>query len=290
MRSTENIEKVVRNLDLGIDTGSQKDQAVLVELLEAQQKTRKTRTASAVPNIERTIMKSPITKLAAAAAVIAVAVLGLFEFVRTDGTSGVVWADVAQNVQASRGVIFRVRNTATGSQSAGPDYTMNYLSSTHSRRADSYKGDQITQTIYSDFNTKTVILVDPSHKSYVNMTFENMGQRDFLTDPKRIVQMFLSCEHREIGRKTVEGVICEGIETTDPTFDDSEPGYTTDSVMARIWVSVETGYPVQVEIEIVRNNGKIRIGAVADQFQWDVELDEKMFEPNIPADYTDISP
>jgi outer membrane lipoprotein-sorting protein len=60
--------------------------------------------------------------------------------------------------------------------------------------------------------------------------------------------------------------------------------------MARIWVSLETGYPVQLETEIVRNNGEIRIGAVWDQFQWDVELDESMFEPNIPADYIDISP
>jgi hypothetical protein len=27
-----------------------------------------------------------------------------------------------------------------------------------------------------------------------------------------------------------------------------------------------------------------------DQFQWDVELDPGIFEPNIPADYEDISP
>ena len=177
------------------------------------------------------------------------------------------------------------------SQNSESDYITNYLSGTHSRRY-FYKGDQVIKTIYDDFNTKTVILVDhlPNHKSYVKMTFEKMEQSSFLIDPKSMVQRFLSCEHREIGQKIVEDMLCEGIETTDPTFDDSGPDYPTDSVVARIWVSVDTGYPVQSEVEIVRNNGEIHIGGIVDQFQWDVELDESMFEPNIPVDYIDISP
>jgi len=242
--------------------------------------------------IWRTIMKSTITKLAAAAVIITAITLGLFEFIGTGSSSGVVWAEVARKVQASRGVIYRSREFMPDSRDDESDYTMNYLSSTHSR-LDSYKEDQIFKTIYDDYNTKTVILVDhlPSHKSYVKMTFdEKIQQSNFLTNPKSMVQRFLSCEHRELGPKTVEGVLCEGIETTDLAFDRSGPDYPTYSVMARIWVSVETGYPVQIEIEIVRNNGQIRLADVLDQFQWDVELDESMFEPNIPPDYIDISP
>lgn len=232
-------------------------------------------------------MKSPITKLAVAAAVIAVVVLGLFEFIGTGSTSGVVWAEVAQKVQASRGIIFRSRDTAPDSRDGEPDYTMNYLYSAQSR-LDSYEGDQIIKTIYDDYNTKTVILIDHGHKSYVKMTVEGMEQNDLWRDPKSLVQRFLSHEHRELGQKTVEGVLCEGIETTDPAFDGTD--FPVDSLMARIWVSVETSYPVQFEVEIVRNNGQIRIAIVVDQFQWDVELNESMFEPNIPADYIDISP
>lgn len=232
-------------------------------------------------------MKSRITKLAVAAAVIAVVALGLFEFIGTGSTSGVVWAEVAQKVQASRGIIFRSRDVAPDSRDGGPDYTMNYSSNTQ-LRLDSYKGDQIIKTIYDDFNTKTVILVDHGHKSYVKMTFEQMEQDDLWRDPKSFVQRFLSREHRELGQKTVEGVLCEGIETTDPAFLGADS--PVDSLMARVWVSVETGYPVQFEVEIVRNNGQIRIAIVVDQFQWDVELDESMFEPDIPADYIDISP
>jgi len=202
-----------------------------------------------------------------------------------DGIS-VVWAEVARKVQASRGVIYRSR-TIRSWRSDKPDYTMNYLSNTQSR-LDSYKGDQIIKTIYDDFNTKTVILVDHGHKSYVRMTVEQMEQDDFWRDPKSLVQRFLSHEHRELGQKTIDGVLCEGIETTDPTFFGADS--LLDSLMAQIWVSVKTGYPVQFEVEVVRNNGEIRIADVADQFQWDVELDESMFEPDIPADYIDISP
>ncbi len=234
-------------------------------------------------------MKSSITKLAAAAVIIALVVLGLFEFIGTGSSSGVVWAEVAQKVQASRSVIFRSRDGGLGSQDSGTDYIMNYLYSTQSR-LDFYKGDQIIKTIYDDFNTKSVILVDHGHKSYVKMIFEKMEQNHLLSDPKSLVQRFLSHEHRELGPKTVKGVLCEGIETTDPAFDETGPDYPTDSLMAQVWVSVETGYPVQIEIEIVRNNGQIRLADVVDQFQWDVELDESMFEPNIPADYIDISP
>ena len=233
--------------------------------------------------IRRTILKSPITKLAAAAAIIVAVLVGITLF--DSSATSVVWAEVAQKVQASRGVIFRSRDDGLGSQDGGSDYIMNYLYSTQSR-LDFYKGDQIIKTIYDDFNTKTVILVDHGHKSYIKKTFEQMEQNHLLSDPKSMVQRFLSHEHRELGPKTVEGVLCEGIETTDPAFDGTD--YPVDSLMAQVWVSLETGYPVQIEIEIVRNNGQIRLADIVDQFQWDVELDESIFEPNIPADYMRI--
>ena len=53
--------------------------------------------------------------------------------------------------------------------------------------------------------------------------------------------------------------------------------------LARLWVSVETGYPVQFEGE--RVYGDQRHTYAQDQFQWDVEIDESLFEPNIPEGY-----
>jgi hypothetical protein len=285
MRSPENVEKLVRNAEMHSDPKA--NQAVLKDLLHQFDKTQKQEPAVMQPKTGRTIMRSPITKLAATAAVITVAALGLFEFLAPGSTSGVVWAEVARKVQASQGTIFRSIDTSPDSRDRGPDYSMNYLSSTQSR-LDAYEGDQIVKTFCSDYITRTTVFIAHSRKSYIKRTFENMEQNDLWTNPKSMVQMFLSHEHEELGQKTIDGALCEGFETKDPAFGGSE--YPNDSCLARIWISVETGYPVQFEIDIVRNGGEIRIGGVADQFQWDIELDESIFKPNIPSDYLDISP
>jgi len=234
-------------------------------------------------------MKNPITKLAIAAAIIAAVVLGLFESIDTGSTSGVVWAEVAQKVQASRGCIFRmVRHDTPAPHDGGVDFSMNHYSRTKAR-LDRYKSGEVVNTMYDNCETRTVILVDHIHKSYVQDTnAKDMPASFQMADPNSIIQRFLSCEHRELGRQTIDGVLCEGIETTDPAFSGRDD--PSEHLVARVWVSVETGYPVQYEAEYVRNDGEIRFDIVTDQFEWDVELDEGLFEPNIPAGYIDISP
>jgi len=78
-------------------------------------------------------------------------------------------------------------------------------------------------------------------------------------------------------------VPCEGIETTDPTFGgiaDPPPA----SLMARLWVNVDTGYPFRLEYH--SQTGDLQVEAVLDQFRWDVELDPSELEPTMPEDYT----
>lgn len=80
MKPPENIEKMIKNID--IDTNAERDKAVLDDVLNALEESKKlalskvegTKPANLAPNIWRTIAKSRITKLAAAA-VITVAVL-----------------------------------------------------------------------------------------------------------------------------------------------------------------------------------------------------------------------
>jgi len=70
MRPEKNIEKLIKNID--IDTNAKTDKAVLDDVLEAFEKSKKP--AAIEPNIWRIIMKSPVTKFTAAAAVIIVAI------------------------------------------------------------------------------------------------------------------------------------------------------------------------------------------------------------------------
>ena len=61
-------------------------------------------------------------------------------------------------------------------------------------------------------------------------------------------------------------------------------------VKFRLWVGVETGYPVQYESKMSGEyEGEVwESECIMDQFQWDVELDPNIFEPNIPPDYERI--
>ncbi len=71
MRPAENIEKLVKNID--IDTNVKTDNAVLGDVIEAFEKSKGKKTSAIEQNIWRIIMKSKITKLATAVVIIAVA-------------------------------------------------------------------------------------------------------------------------------------------------------------------------------------------------------------------------
>ena len=287
MKPVNKIKELINKSDVATSPGA--DQRILAGALKHLDELKRNKLAPNQPNIWRIIMKSRISILAAAAVIVVAAIICTSQF--GGSTTSIVWAEVAQKVQTSQGVIFRnTEHIVPYPYSRGVDFTMNHYSSTQSR-LDGYIEGEIIKTIYSDCNTKTVILVDhlPSHKSYVKMTGEETMPDGFrMADPNRMVQGFLSHEYRELGPRTINGELCEGFETTDPDFYGG--GKLPEPLMARVWVSVETGYPVQFEGEYVVASDKTHYSCVQDQFQWDVELDESIFEPNIPTGYIDISP
>jgi hypothetical protein len=286
MRSNNDVEKIVKK-DLDVRASDGTHERMRRAVLGAHGLSQ-TNAAASMPMLAgRMLMRNSIVKSAIAAALIAVVGLGILEFLGTGGKSGVVWAEVARKVQASRGVIFRATEHITpDTYDQQVDFSMQYCTSTQSR-LDGYRGGAIIKTIYSDCNTKTATLVGHDHKSYVKMTFEKTMPDSFgMPDPNRWVQRFLSCKYKDLGQKTIDGVLCEGIETTDPAF--YGDGNPPESPVARLWVSVETRYPVRFEGERVYDDQRHTF--VQDQFEWDVEIDGSLFEPNIPAGYLDISP
>ena len=68
MRPAENIEKLIKNID--IDTNAGMDETVLEDVIRAFEKSKSQKSAAKEQNIWRIIMKSKITKLAAAAVII----------------------------------------------------------------------------------------------------------------------------------------------------------------------------------------------------------------------------
>ena len=239
-------------------------------------------------------MKSPITKLAVAAAIIAAVVLGLFEFISTDSGSGVVWAEVVEKVQGTCGLVLRITETSSVSPDDS-DYAIKYFCPTGSR-TDAYKDGQITRTHCS--STKTMIsgvLFHPT-KTYLSKRYEG-GNEGFLendedwTNPKYLVQKILAAEHKELEKTMVDGVLCEGLETSDPAVMGPLAGMVENlEVHMELWVDAATGYPVRFEGELSgeAEGEAITSECVMDQFQWDVELDPSLFELTIPDDYVSM--
>ena len=100
-------------------------------------------------------------------------------------------------------------------------------------------------------------------------------------DPKKRVEMLLETGCKKISPKMINGVVAEGIEGS---LVSTHGGVKHD--MTRFWVNVVTELPVLIEIERITNDGKRQINTTVYKFQWNVELGQSVFEPNIPADYS----
>ena len=109
-------------------------------------------------------MRNPIAKLAIAAAIVAAVVLGLFEFIGSDGGSGVAWGEVIERLEASRGVILRRTKTSSNRPDA-EDYRMIYSCPAHSR-TDEYEANQITWSRYCDYSARTMVRIEHDDKRY----------------------------------------------------------------------------------------------------------------------------
>jgi len=83
-------------------------------------------------------------------------------------------------------------------------------------------------------------------------------------------------------------VSCEGLETRDAAVFGALPGAVDRlDVHFRLWVDAETQYPLLFEwkVNAEAEGQAVASEAALDQFQWNVELEPSLFEPNIPPDY-----
>ena len=98
MRPAENVKRLIKNLH--DTTSAQMDEQVLTDVLRALEESKKNKSATSKPNIRRTIMRSPITKLAAAAVIIVGVVLSVTIWDKTTPTAYAL----EQTIQASHSV------------------------------------------------------------------------------------------------------------------------------------------------------------------------------------------
>ena len=102
-------------------------------------------------------MKNSMVKLGIAAVIIAVLGIGIVEFLGTGSTSGVVWAEVVQKVDASRGSTFHEKiKVVYPDRPEQVCYIVTYSAGSHLRQEWSLVPDGPPfKSVYLDFETAT---------------------------------------------------------------------------------------------------------------------------------------
>ncbi|MHC4144547.1 MAG: hypothetical protein ACYSWW_11605 [Planctomycetota bacterium] len=224
-------------------------------------------------------MKSPITKLGAAAAVIIVVLAGIhFSGGSFDGST-VAWGEVLRNVERIHTIQYR--ETVIGSEEKT---TIVSISPEYGLKEECYKNGKISSIACYQKPERMLVAVLPLAKAYERRPLTERELRIVHTkrDGAYYVRKFMSVEHKQLGRANINGVEVEGIEID--SAEPFEPIPAVDSFVGRLWVDVANNLPVLVELEFVPAGSTVQTKVVMDEIQWNVELSKSNFELDIPAD------
>ncbi|MHC4463283.1 MAG: hypothetical protein ACYS30_17900 [Planctomycetota bacterium] len=105
MKYTNSMENIIKNFfakkKSEVKTTPELDMRIMNDALPAQAKSKKTKSAKLEPNIWRTIMKSKITKFAAATAIIIAVIAGLHYYRSPVNVTSVAWGELVERVEQS---------------------------------------------------------------------------------------------------------------------------------------------------------------------------------------------
>jgi len=245
-------------------------------------------TAVSSPNIWRNIMKSRITKLAAAAVIIIAVLIGISHFGGSiDGTS-VAWAQ--QTLQALekvkaiayRQTAVRVRDYSQDDMSGGWE-TRYYAKDAYRRDLYDKSGEILnTQWILPDGENNIQREVSFEYRCYWDEKKTYTSYYDGLMTHLRRYVSFLDRANRILGTEFYDGKECIGFEISPGKYDDF-----TVTRLTRIWFDTETKLPAQIERHGIQTDydPSMKLTIIHDQFDYYVEVPADMFTPRIPQGF-----
>jgi len=296
MRPADKTRQFIKNAS--INSNPEVNEAVLKDLLNELDKSKNISFDAPQPNIWRIIMKSRISKLAAAAVIILAALAGLHFFGRT---SGIVWAEVARRLEDVKTVVYKITADIKGIPGT-PDGYVTY--STQDVKA-SYEqsavridssmqlpgGTRKTHT-YILFENSILVTLMPAQKKYVEMKISDEQMKKMEEekgDPVTLLKAMLEHEYTELGRKKIDGVMAWGIEVSDPKLGAKMGSFISggmfDETVVQLWVDEENRLPVRIDATGSSKDGQTSMEMVYDNFQWDIEIEPALLKPEIPDDY-----
>ncbi len=263
MSSAEKIRKLFAKSDITVN--SKIDDRIISDALTAFDKSEKTQSVSSKPNIWRIITKSRITKLAAAAVIITGLFVGLYLLVGPVGVASVSWADVLENIEAARTVMY-IFEIESGDVK---EVFKTRIKEPYLCRSDVIESPYKYKVAIRNAKTNKHMTLYPNTKmAAINDDEGSPGGYEFYAY-ERLKRDFRDGTEKNLGRVKLNGreTICFEI--------------SKENQKITVWADPDTALPIQIE-EISDENGDRR-KVLRSDIMFDVEMDDQLFVP--PADY-----
>jgi hypothetical protein len=229
MKRAEDIERIFRKAALGLDPNA--DERIFADVLQARRRT--IQNPITVFDRWRTIMRSPLTKIAVAAAVVVACAIGLSVW-RTTGSS-IVLADVVANMEKAKAErqtsTLRIWNQRMTGEDTNKrhDYRESrdtslmsqvYGTKSSAEELDPNSGETTIHETFFQAPKHTLIHVYPGHKKYYRIEYDDGWDEQWQGSAEEFVKKFLACKCESLGRSIIDGVEVEGFRSTDPKLGD----------------------------------------------------------------------
>jgi len=263
MRPAENVKRLIKNLN--DRTSTQMDERVLGDVLRVLEESEKATSASTKPTIGRIIMKSKITRFAAAAAIIIFA--GIVLSLLGEGTP--TFAQVIEPILNARTVVF---DLIVGEDETGP-VIHDIIKDSMIRRTMSNMPNNI---MIIDLDSAKMLTLDPQAKGAAYVDIKGPLQeaaRSYLVLVREIVAKLK--DHlewwtiTELGEQEIDGQRAVGFHVSGG------------DQQLTVWADPRMAVPIRIELR--RRQSVI---AIFKNIEFDVPVDDSLVSMDVPDGYT----
>ncbi len=264
MKPVDKVKELISKSD--VTTGCKTDKRIIGDALEHMEELKQKRLAITRPNIWRTIMKSRMTKLAAAAVIMIAVITGL-NLVGDSDANGVAFGDVVRPLLTARTATLTL--TRRIKDQPPFSYEVMYMEPGHSRSL--MPGGII---VIGDMSQgKVVMLLQSKKKATVTDVPPEQRFKGGLFEIRKLIQEAQRHEKESVeflGKAQIDGQSAVGYRI----------GHMT------IWADTVSELPIRLEWIIHSPTGRGQDIVTLADFVFDAELDESLFSLEIPEGYT----
>ena len=278
MSSAEKIRRLFAKSEVTVN--SKVDDRIVSDALTAFNKSEETTDISAGPNTWRIIMNKTMIKVTAAAAIIAIVVVGMHYLGVSPDGAGVVWADVLRNVEAAQTVTFTFESEGHD-ENDGHDWTKGvtrikgpvrcYDGTIGHRCADGQSNEETMIHIMDLSRQNRLIMLYPLKKCAY--TADDYHANEILLTYDGLKKDFRDATEENLGEAEIDGRKAVGFRMT------------KDDVVITVWADPDTALPIQIERKANDGSGWITLTNIT----FGVELDDQLFDMTVPDDYVAVN-